>query len=276
VYWKKGFRIMCKKLLIAAVAVVVGLVLVKNTSVGSYARVWWKNARACASRQVPVETEIERLRDELSRIGEDSTSHYRAIAQEMVAVQNLKEKIADHEIKLEGWKKNIITLKDDLASGNQSVSYGGTRYSRESIKARLASEFEAFKASEEGLKAERKLLEARENNLAAAKDQVRAMQQTRRDLEVALARLEAEYKTVRVAQTRSKFHLDDSSLSRLKKSVAELRDRVKVEQTTLALQAEYTGGPSLQNEEAKEKDLLKAIDNHFEADKRSDKVTAQK
>jgi chromosome segregation ATPase len=268
---------MLKKLLIAAVAVLVGLIVVKKTDVGSYARVWLKNARACASRQVPVETEIERLRDEVARIGADSKSHYSAIAEEMVAVDNLKKEIVTHEANLGRQKKNILALKEDLASGNEYVVYGDTRYSRDRVKAQLARDFEAYKAAEANLAAKRKLLEARESTLTAAKEQMRAMQEARRDLEVELARLEAEYKTVRVAQTKSKFHLDDSELSRIKEGVAKLRDRVKVEQTTLALQADFSGGPIPVTERVKEKDLLKDIDAHFSGKApKSDKVAAQK
>jgi chromosome segregation ATPase len=276
VYWKKGFRIMLKKLLIAAVAVVVGLVVVQKTSLGSYVRVWWKNARLCASRQVPVETEIERLRDELARIGKDSTKYFQAMAEDIEAVKELKRDITRHEANLERQKKNVLTLKEDLASGNAFVFYGDTKYSRERIKSQLAHDFEAYKAAEASLAAKRKLLEVKEQNLTAAKDRMRAMQETRRDLEVELARLEAEHKTVLASQTRSKTHFDDSELSRIKKGVADLRTRINVQKTALEVEAEYSGGPIPVTERVKEKDLLKAIDSHFDAEKKGDKVAAQK
>jgi len=260
----KGFSIMLKKLMIAAVAVVVGLTVVTSSGwLGSLVRTKCKNVSAWARDQVPVETEIQRLRDEVARLGGDSRSYFSKIAEEMVAVDNLKKDIATAEANLERQKKNILTLKSDLASGNEFVVYGDTRYSKARIKSQLARDFEAYKGAEQQVKAKRKLLEARDSNLTAAREQLGAMQETRRDLEVELARLEAEYSTVKVAQTRSKVQFDDSRLSSIKRDVARLQDRVKVEQKTLSLQAEFSSGPIPVTERVKANDLLKDIDTHF-------------
>src|SRR5258708_5090848 len=59
--WKRGSTTMCKKLVLAAVAILVGSMVVKHTSVGSLARVWWNDARQAVERQVPPETQIKRL-----------------------------------------------------------------------------------------------------------------------------------------------------------------------------------------------------------------------
>ncbi len=57
----KGVSIMFKKVLIATVAVVFGLAVVKGTWLGSHLCLKWKNATAWAKKQVKPETEIERL-----------------------------------------------------------------------------------------------------------------------------------------------------------------------------------------------------------------------
>ncbi|HZY90835.1 MAG TPA: hypothetical protein VFE78_38780, partial [Gemmataceae bacterium] len=114
--------------------------------------------------------------------------------------------------------------------------------------------------------AKRKLLESRQECLAKAREQLAAMQDARRDLEGEVSRLEAEYNTLKVAQTKSKFALDDSDLSKIKAGVAALRDRIKVASTQAALEGEFGDGPIPAADTVKTKDLLKEIDQHFGKD----------
>jgi len=255
---------MLKKLLIAAVAVLVGLTVITSpTWVGSLVRTKLKDARTWVRHQVPPETEIQRLRDEVARLSSVSKKHFSDLAEETVAVDRLRQDVSTLEANLAQKKKNILVLREDLGSPEQFVSYGERRYSKDEVKRQLARDFEAYQVAEENLKAKRGLLEAKEAGLAAAREQMKAMQDTRQLLEDKLARLEAEIKRVRVAQTRSQFSLDDSSLSRVKEDVAALEDRVKVAQTELKLRAEYSEAPIPLAERVQEKDLLKDIDAKF-------------
>jgi len=255
---------MLKKLLIAAVAVLVGLTVVTSpTWVGSLLRTKWKDASAWCRQQVPVETEIQRLRDEVARLSTVSKTHFSALAEETVAVENLRKDIATLEANLTRQKKNVLALKEDLASNTEMIKYGDRTYSRDQVKTQLARDFEGYRTAEENLKAKRSLLEAKEASLSAAREQMKAMQDARVTLEDKLARLEAEIKKVRVAQTKSKLQFDDSELSRVKADVAALEDRIKVEQRKLELQAEYSHAPIPLTERVKEKDLVKDIEDHF-------------
>ena len=55
---------MCKKVVIATLAVLVGLAVVKGTKIGSYLRMAKKDAAAWVDKQVKYETEIRRLRSD--------------------------------------------------------------------------------------------------------------------------------------------------------------------------------------------------------------------
>jgi chromosome segregation ATPase len=255
---------MLKKLLIAVVAVAVGLTVVKSTKLGGLIRVKWNEATAWCAKQVPVETEIARLRDELSRLGNDTKTHYSAVAEEMVKVENLKKDISEGEGRLAQQKKKVTAFRDALnEGGNQRVSINGDLYSRSRVEKQLARDFNLYKTSEAELAQKRKLLESRQECLAKAKEQLAAMQDARRDLEVQLSQLEAEYNTLKVAQTRSKFNLDDSALSKVKEGVAALRDRIDAQSKIAALQDEFGDGPIPTPDTTKTKDLLKQIDDHF-------------
>jgi chromosome segregation ATPase len=258
---------MLKKLLIAVVAVAVGLTVVRSTKLGSLMRVKWHDAAAWCNKQIPVETEIARLRDEISRLGNDSKTHYSAIAEEMVKLDNLKREISEGEIKLSQQKKKVTAFRDALAEGgNKLVSINDEKYPRVRVEKQLARDFDLYKSYEGQLAAKRKLLESRQECLAKAREQLAAMQDARRDLEGEVSRLEAEYNTLKVAQTKSKFALDDSDLSKIKAGVAAQRDRIAQQQTMAALEGEFGDGPIPAADTVKTKDLLKEIDQHFGKD----------
>jgi chromosome segregation ATPase len=258
---------MLKKLLIAVVAVAVGLTVVRSTKLGSLMRVKWHDAAAWCNKQIPVEDEIARLRLEITRLGNDSKTHYSAVAEEMVKLDNLKHEISEGEAKLAQQKKKVTALRDALnEGGNKLVVLGEEKYPRVRVEKQLARDFDYYKAFEAQLASKRKVLENREAALAKAREQLTAMQESRRDLEVEVSRLEAEYNAVKVAQTKSKFSLDDSELSKIKAGVAALRDRIKVASTEAALQAEFVDGPIPVGDTVKTKDLLKEIDQHFNKD----------
>jgi len=258
---------MLKKLLIAVVAVAVGLTVVKSTKMGSLMRVKWNEATAWCNKQIPVPTEIARLRDEISRLGNETKGHCQVIAEEMVAVDNLKREVSEAEAKLEKQKKKVTAMRDALnEGGNKLVVLGEEKYPRVRVEKQLGRDFDLYKTCEAQLAAKKKLLESREVCLAKAREQLSAMQDSRRDLEVQVSQLEAEYNTLKVAQTKSKFNLDDSALSKVKDGVNALRDRIAVEQKKAAFEAEFVDGPISVGDTVKTKDLLKEIDAKFSKD----------
>jgi chromosome segregation ATPase len=257
---------MLKKLLIAVVAVAIGLTVVKSTKVGSLLRVKWNEATAWCNKQIPVQDEIARLRLEIANLGKDTKSHCQVIAEEMVAVDNLKREIGEAESKLEQQKKKVTAMRDALADGGtQKVVLGEETYPRVRVQKQLARDFDLYKTCEAQLAAKKKLLESRQECLAKAREQLAAMQDARRDLEVQVSQLEAEYNTLKVTQTKSKFALDDSNLSKVKEGVQALRTRIKVLQQEAALQGEF-GDEITASDTVKTKDLLKEIDAKFAKD----------
>ncbi len=253
---------MCKKLVIVAVAVVAVALLLRKTEVGSHVRLAWKNYKSDIKKQVPLETEIERLRLELTRLSDDKRD-VSSIAEEMVAIDNLKSDITRKQANLEKQKVRIMKMKADLETGQSYIVYGDTRWSAATVKAQLGSEFANYKLLEDELKANEKTLQAREMSLTQAREQLAAKQSARRELEVELARLEAELKTVRLAETRSRVVIDDSELARIKKSVNELNTRIKVEQKKLVLQGEFVNGPIPVTQPEPRKDVMQEIDQYF-------------
>lgn len=253
---------MLKKLLIAAVAVLVGVVVLRKTEAGNLMRVWWKNAMTCARNKVPIETEIESLREQITRLDQNTKEHFSAYAEEAVAVDNLAASVKELQAQLERQERSILTMRKDLKSDTQTIAYGDNTYTRAEVTRQLKHDWEQYQQGLANLKARKQALKARKETLRLSHEQFEAMQDARKDLVAQLDQLEAELKTVRLAQARSKTPTDDSELSQLKEGVARIRDRIHVEQKKLEFAGEMTRGP-IRVDQKSTKDFLKEIDSHF-------------
>ena len=255
---------MCKKFLIAAVAVALGLVVVRNTNLPSHIRAWWKDGKNFVENSIPIPNEIERLKGEISRLDDVYRTQFHPVAVESVSVENLKKEIADIQVKLDKQKADIQTMSNDLKSETAFIVYGDVKYTRERVAKDLDRRFEAYKTCEAGLKAKKELLEAKEEKLAQAMNKLEGMKNAKVEMEAELAHLEADYEAVKAAQAKSNFQIDDSALSRIKASMARLQERVKVEKKECDLAGLFA--PSVNPtkvEKVEKRDLLKEIDDHF-------------
>jgi len=131
-------------------------------------------------------------------------------------------------------------MTEELRNGkNQHVSFRGHNYSADRFQEKLTIALLGAKQCAESLKAKEQLLEAKERGLEAAKAQLSSMRNQKSTLEVQIAQVEAELKTMRLAQVKSEFQLDDSRLSHIKASLADVRNRMKVIQKTATLVGEF-------------------------------------
>jgi len=256
---------MCKKFLIAGVAVALGLLVVKKTDVGSHLRAWWKDGKHFVQNSIPIDSEIDRLKVEIERLDSVYRNQFDPVAQEMISVENLRKEIAEIEKRLDTEKANIQTMKSDLESQTEFITYGDTKYPRARVERDLARRFKAFQTCETGLKAKKDLLDAKEEKLSQAKNRLEQMKNAKAEMQADLAHLEADYEGVKAAQVKSDFHIDDSGeLTRLKASMANLQDRIKKEKNKLDLAGQFLPSPVKVGEKAATKrDLVKEIDEYF-------------
>jgi hypothetical protein len=89
------------------------------------------------------------------------------------------------------------------------------------------------------------------------------MKVKKEQLEVQLAQMEAELKTLRVAEARGSVKIDDSRLAHIESSMGEIRDRVKVAQKECELTAEFKTDMIQVEKKVQTADVLKEIDSHF-------------
>jgi len=270
---------MCRKIGIAAVVVAVVLFLLNSTMLGSYTGTAWSKIHGSFKKQVPLEFEIERIKHEIAQLVPDMKKNLSAVAEEMVAIDNLKEEITGTRTKLQDQKANIMTMTESLEKGAQTISFNGRDWSANRIREKLARDFAEYRQCEAEVKSKEQLLDARERGLDAARQQLSSIRGQKQELEIQVAQLEAELKSVRLAQTRNKFHFDDSRLAHCKGILADIKNRLKVEKTQEALQGEFANDPAVTVEQKAKSapELSREIKAYFQEGSESpDKVAADK
>jgi chromosome segregation ATPase len=234
---------MLKKIAIAAVAVGAGLFILNSTHLGAYAKTAWHKVRSTAQKQVPLEFQLDTIRHEAAQLMPDMRKHIGAIAAETVTVQNLRDEIADIRGNLEKQKDKVRVMNAELQSAETKTSLGNRHTTR--LSDRVARELAAAKRCADELSAKELLLEAKEKALDTAREQLNSMKSQKEQLEVQIAQIEAELKTLRLAQTRSNFQLDDSRLARIKAALADVRTQMRVQQTEAEMVAAFDGDSSV-------------------------------
>jgi chromosome segregation ATPase len=237
---KIGFGLIATVLTLGALWVVGAVTLgagKTNSLVSCTFSKWQKDA----NDQLPVEVEIQRLQHEVNQIVPDMKNNIVAIGQETVAVRSLKKEVETIEANLGKQKADMLAASEQIERNERYVVYKDREYTTSQAKDKLARELEIYKRNRAELQAKKDLLDARERSLESAKEQLAAMKDQKRELEIQLARLEAKHKALQVAQTRSKFQFNDTRMTEIKKSLAELDARLDVEAETLSLHEEFAG-----------------------------------
>jgi len=255
---------MCKKVLIAALAVIAAVTVVKFTWLGSHARLWSKDAKNWVESQVKVETEIQRLRNEVERLEREDRIALDVVARQRLDVKAAEERLNKDRGELTKLNKRITELRAALKGPEaevQQVSYNGSTYSRADAENQVNIDFDRYKplkgsvaAQEKGVEALRKALGLNEQKLFSGK-------QRRQEMLTALQELENEMNEVRQAQAANATVLDDTAYGRVQRDIQALKKRLDVEKEKAKITGSLGGGPIEQAEaqkarkEAREKEI---------------------
>jgi predicted nucleic acid-binding Zn-ribbon protein len=257
---------MLKKAMIAGLAVAVGVAVLAWLSPKLISTIRYQAGQAVESLEdaVPLETEIGRLRGEVKRLEVDEHHYYDQVAKQAVEVDKLRADVDETTAGMDRQWKNIEAMRASLGDDQRaSFRFGNRNYSREEVTEQLARDFNSYQNCEKELKAKKELLNAGGKSLAASEDQLGALKGTRRDMEVELAKLEADLKLVRLKEAQSSVKVDDGEYARVRADIAKLRDRVAEKQKALDYEGKFTNGTidaTAAPAQTDEKELLKQID----------------
>lgn len=264
---------MCKKLGIM-VAIVAALALgLKWTGASSYTNTAFNKIKNQVKGQVPLEFEIERLRNEVAQLMPDMKKNLAVVADEMVAVKKLQSEIKITRENLDKQKTSLLTMTQDLKTNSTFITYNGKQYPADRIQQKLARDFASYQLAEKELAAKEQLLETKERGLDAAREQLAGMKSQKERLELQVAQLETELKQLRLTQSQTEFTFDDSQLSRCKEILSDVRTRLEVEKTTVELEGQFANDVIKVEEKPKPTgDLIQEIEAHLNGEKTAESV----
>ena len=182
---------------------------------------------------VPVEFQIERARKMIDDLEPEVRRNKHLIVKEEVALERLAEQVVGLERRQSQDKANLLRMKAEVERGDRFVVFAGHSYSQEQVRRDMASRFDRYKTNDETLFNLRRVLNARQKSLDAARTELEQMLAARRQLIAEVGKLEARQEMVTVAQTASEFNLDDSLLARAKQLVRDVETRLDVTERLL-------------------------------------------
>jgi len=271
---------MCRKVLIAAVAVVVGLFVVKKTELGGLMNVWWKDARASLERQVPPEVQIKQLKDEIEQIDKDTLKNLSRLAKQEADYELLQNKVAALRSTQEERKTDIRAMMEKLREPRtERISYNGRKYRPSELTRRLASTVSLYEGKKEQVKGVEDLLQSKKRTLEVSRQRIDEISGQKDQLTALVARLETQVEVLKLNQTESTVQLDDSHLSRCKELVHKIERKLTEETKLVELQAEYGYGkkpPSFDKDTKPTADVLKDAEKAIQDDEAPAKVAVEK
>lgn len=215
---------MCKKVLIAGLAVLAGLAVIKGTWIGSHFRLNSNKVRHWIKESIPPEQEISRLRMELRNLERDDDKHYDKVARMAVQVEKMERELAQMQKELNKQEARIRHLREELSSGVQFVMHDGYRYTMDDLRAEAL----AFQTAEDNLKSKEANLQAKQKHLSLERKKLTELRTTREQMATELQRLETALAEERHAQAASESTIDDSGYRKLRKDMESVRERIEV------------------------------------------------
>jgi len=253
---------MCKKVVIAALAVVVALAVVKGTWLGSHIRLWKQNLRTAIRDRVPPEQEIQRLRMELANLDREDDKHFDKVARQGVDLQKLEREVSLLKKDLVNRENSIRNLKTSLTGNEEFVTVGGERFSRTDVKTQLRLSAQSFQVEEERLHSKEAQLASKRQVYEINKKKLSELKLARQQMLTDLQRLETALVEERQAQAQEAGTLNDTHYIKIRKEMDTVRDKIEVLKQTRVLKREVQG-PVRAAEERKEENTK--LDSYIES-----------
>lgn len=238
---------MIKKLLIVAAIGVGACFALKNTSLFGYAKDEVSAVGDWIDSKVPVEKKIKQIRKEVSSLDKEIEKASNELAKEIVETEYLARDIDREQVAVAAEEKKVLAAGESIRSATERVAYGRMTVLVSEAKQLLADDVRRISTRKNTLSSMKETLVSRERIKDALMKQVEAIKNQKRELTLAIEKLEAEVKSLELAQIESKYQFDDSKLAAVKLKLKDLQKEVDVRRTKLKLaptMASDTGAPS--------------------------------
>jgi peptidoglycan hydrolase CwlO-like protein len=256
---------MFKKVLIATLAVVFGLAVIKGTWLGSHFRLNCSKVRAWVKDRVPPEQEIARLRMEIDNLARNDEEYYDKVAKQKVEVGKLERVVENLKKDLGKRETSIREMREALANTAEFVTLNGSRYERADLVSQVRLDARNFQADEATLKSKEEKLKAMKRNLSINLKKLSDLKVVRQQMSTELQNLETALAEERQAQAQAESTLDDASYQRIRKDMDTIRDKIELLKTKRELKGEASNGPVrvIEKQRAEDIKIDKYLDTRF-------------
>jgi chromosome segregation ATPase len=221
---------MCKKLCIAVGAVIVGLLVIgisprlksTATDVMGKIRSW--------NEDVSPESQLKQLHVEMKKIDADIGQHVHKLAVLKEDVDSTRTETEALAKKVENQKAEIAAMTKALDSTSEKVSFNGSMYTQSDLVKKLDRAVTTYERQKADLKARQRLLAQKTETLNVSTQRVKAMQQQKEELKVAVAELEARLEAVKSRQVDQAVEVDDSQVNKCNVLLEKARKTIAVEE----------------------------------------------
>jgi chromosome segregation ATPase len=260
---------MCKKLLVAAVAIVVGLAVVRHTQIGSLMQVWWHDIRTGVERQIPPEVQVKQLALEIDKIDRDIKKNLSNLAGQKVDCQLLEERIADLRGRQAQLKEDITAMAKLLDSKTEKVSFKDVTYRTPDLARKLDLATSLYTSRKAELKAKEQLLGDKKLTLEAAEQRIGAMRDQKEQLRVSAEKLKTRIELLRLKRMEARVELDDSQVGKCNELLGKIDEALRKSEMEAKLQADFgyrTATPGTDREPKSTEEVLKAARRALQED----------
>jgi chromosome segregation ATPase len=256
---------MVKKAVLGTALGVGALYLAFGTAAPSYVRTVFHRARHNAKDAVPVPFQIDRAREEIASLEPAIKDNIESLARAEVDVEYLDREILTTRENLEGEKKAILALRENLKSDDVRLAgHGHVRYTADEVKGDLARRLDHYRNITKILEEKEATLKARQKAVIAARKQLTEMAAQKQLLLTKLAGIEAHLKMIEATKATNEFDFDDSALARAKQAVSDLEKRLEVLDRKAEMEGRFVdSGIPLSLEPGR--DVVKELDAEFGA-----------
>jgi chromosome segregation ATPase len=253
---------MVKKGLLGAALGAGTLFLVFGTSAPSYIRTAFQKVRQTAKDAVDPQFEIDRARADIANLQPAFEQNIETLARAEVETKNLEREITAIQANLESEKNTMKAMAQKVKNGDFRLT-GRYATTAEEIKSQLANRLDHFNATAGILKEKQDTLKAKQMTIDAAHRQLENIREQRSTLTARLANIEAKLKMLEATQAKNEFNFDDSALSRAKKTISELEDRLDIMARKAEIEGRYSNLDGASPYVDPARDVLKEVDEAF-------------
>jgi chromosome segregation ATPase len=271
----KGFNVMMKKILIAAVAVVAGLAVLNLSLV----RVWWKDCCFQAKRMVPPDVRLKQLNHEIENIDKDIATNLGKLARMEVDVKMFEEQLnakRDRQVQLRG---KIGDMQKSLEARAEHVVYQGRKTDATRLTNQLDMAVVEFNGLKEQVKVQEQLLTDKKRTLEAAHSRITAMKNEKEKLRQVAVKLETHLELVKMKQIQNQdITFDEGAITNAQQIAKDVEVQLREAEmkTQLLKQYGYAEKAPVEPENKSREEVLRSARAALEDDAQPAEQVAEK